>query len=55
MKFLRTVSTGRLMATIAGLVAAVAAERDEDLAGARGRNVVVFHDLCSNRWFVQSP
>ena len=25
-----------------------------ELAGARGRNVVVFHDLCSNRWFVQS-
>jgi hypothetical protein len=26
-----------------------------ELAGRRGRNVVVFHDLCSNRWFSQSP
>ena len=26
-----------------------------ELAGDRGRNVVVFHDLCSNRWFSQSP
>ena len=26
-----------------------------ELAGARGRNVVVFRDLCSNRWFVQAP
>jgi hypothetical protein len=24
-----------------------------ELVGARGRNVVVFHDLCSGRWFVQ--
>jgi hypothetical protein len=24
-----------------------------ELVGARGRNVVVFHDLCSSRWFVQ--
>jgi hypothetical protein len=26
-----------------------------ELAGRRGRNVVVFHDLCSNRWFSQNP
>ena len=25
-----------------------------ELVGARGRNVVVFHDLCSGRWFVQA-
>jgi hypothetical protein len=24
-----------------------------ELVGARGRNVVVFHDLCSGGWFVQ--
>jgi hypothetical protein len=24
-----------------------------ELVGARGRNVVVFHDLCSGEWFVQ--
>jgi hypothetical protein len=24
-----------------------------ELAGARGRNVIVFHDLCSGAWFVQ--
>jgi hypothetical protein len=23
-----------------------------ELVGERGRNVVVFHDLCSGRWFV---
>ncbi len=26
-----------------------------ELAGVRGRNVVVFHDLCSGAWFVQDP
>ena len=26
-----------------------------ELIGARGRNVVVFHDLCSGAWFVQDP
>jgi len=26
-----------------------------ELVGARGRNVVVFHDLCSGEWFVQGP
>jgi len=26
-----------------------------ELVGARGRNVVVFHDLCSGCWFVQDP
>ena len=26
-----------------------------ELIGVRGRNVVVFHDLCSDRWFSQSP
>jgi hypothetical protein len=25
-----------------------------ELVGARGRNVVVFHDLCSGRWFRQT-
>jgi len=25
-----------------------------ELIGVRGRNVVVFHDLCSDRWFVQA-
>ena len=24
-----------------------------ELAGARGRNVIVFHDLCSGSWFLQ--
>jgi hypothetical protein len=24
-----------------------------ELVGARGRNVVVFHDLCTGEWFVQ--
>ncbi|HEV7163737.1 MAG TPA: hypothetical protein VGN25_10835 [Solirubrobacteraceae bacterium] len=24
-----------------------------ELLGARGRNVVVFHDLCTNEWFSQ--
>jgi hypothetical protein len=24
-----------------------------EMVGARGRNVVVFHDLCSGGWFVQ--
>jgi hypothetical protein len=24
-----------------------------ELAGARGRNVIVFHDLCSGGWFLQ--
>ncbi|HTD08196.1 MAG TPA: hypothetical protein VK680_04840 [Solirubrobacteraceae bacterium] len=23
-----------------------------ELVGERGRNIVVFHDLCSGRWFV---
>jgi hypothetical protein len=26
-----------------------------ELVGERGRNVVVFHDLCSGGWFVQGP
>ena len=26
-----------------------------ELVGARGRNVIVFHDLCTGRWFVQGP
>jgi hypothetical protein len=26
-----------------------------ELGGERGRNVVVFHDLCSGHWFVQDP
>jgi len=26
-----------------------------ELLGARGRNVVVFHDLCAGRWFLQRP
>ncbi len=26
-----------------------------ELVGAHGRNVVVFHDLCSGRWFLQGP
>jgi hypothetical protein len=26
-----------------------------ELVGARGRNVVVFHDLLDGRWFVQGP
>jgi len=26
-----------------------------ELVGARGRNVVVFHDLCSGNWFLQGP
>jgi hypothetical protein len=25
-----------------------------ELIGVRGRNVVVFHDLCADRWFVQA-
>lgn len=24
-----------------------------ELVGVRGRNVVVFHDLCSGQWFIQ--
>jgi hypothetical protein len=24
-----------------------------ELVGVRGRNVIVFHDLCSGRWFMQ--
>ncbi len=24
-----------------------------ELVGERGRNLAVFHDLCSNRWFLQ--
>jgi CO dehydrogenase/acetyl-CoA synthase delta subunit len=24
-----------------------------ELVGRRGRNVIVFHDLCSNHWFIQ--
>jgi hypothetical protein len=24
-----------------------------ELVGERGRNVTVFHDLCSGRWFIQ--
>lgn len=24
-----------------------------ELVGMRGRNVVVFHDLCSGHWFIQ--
>lgn len=26
-----------------------------ELLGERGRNVVVFHDLCTGGWFVQAP
>jgi hypothetical protein len=26
-----------------------------ELVGERGRNVIVFHDLCSGRWFLQGP
>ncbi|HEY1834807.1 MAG TPA: hypothetical protein VGG08_10240 [Solirubrobacteraceae bacterium] len=26
-----------------------------ELVGERGRNVVVFHDLCSGGWFAQRP
>jgi hypothetical protein len=26
-----------------------------ELVGAHGRNVVVFHDLCTGEWFVQDP
>ena len=26
-----------------------------ELIGSRGRNVVVFHDLVGDRWFVQAP
>ena len=26
-----------------------------ELVGERGRNLVVFHDLCSARWFLQGP
>jgi len=26
-----------------------------ELVGGRGRNVVVFHDLCSGRWYAQQP
>jgi hypothetical protein len=26
-----------------------------ELVGERGRNVVVFHDLCSGHWFLQDP
>ena len=25
-----------------------------ELVGERGRNLVVFHDLCSGRWFLQA-
>jgi hypothetical protein len=25
-----------------------------ELVGVRGRNVVVFHDLCSGHWYVRS-
>jgi hypothetical protein len=24
-----------------------------ELVGKRGRNVIVFHDLCTGRWFIQ--
>jgi hypothetical protein len=26
-----------------------------EMVGARGRNLVVFHDLCSGGWFTQRP
>jgi len=26
-----------------------------ELVGSRGRNVIVFHDLCSGGWFAQDP
>jgi hypothetical protein len=26
-----------------------------ELVGRRGRNVVVFRDLCAGRWYVQGP
>ncbi len=26
-----------------------------ELVGTRGRNVVIFHDLCSGNWFLQGP
>jgi hypothetical protein len=26
-----------------------------EMVGANGRNMVVFHDLCSGGWFVQGP
>ena len=26
-----------------------------ELVSVRGRNVIVFHDLCSGRWFMQGP
>ena len=26
-----------------------------ELVGERGRNIVVFHDLCVGGWFVQDP
>jgi hypothetical protein len=26
-----------------------------ELVGERGRNVIVFHDLCSGGWFLQGP
>jgi hypothetical protein len=26
-----------------------------ELVGERGRNIVIFHDLCSGGWFVQRP
>jgi len=26
-----------------------------ELVGERGRNVVIFHDLCSGHWFLQDP
>jgi hypothetical protein len=26
-----------------------------ELVSERGRNVVVFHDLCTGRWYVQAP
>jgi hypothetical protein len=26
-----------------------------ELVGERGRNVIVFHDLCSGSWFLQGP
>jgi len=26
-----------------------------ELVGARGRNIIVFHDLCSGDWFAQGP
>ncbi|HEV3047486.1 MAG TPA: hypothetical protein VGY13_09015 [Solirubrobacteraceae bacterium] len=26
-----------------------------ELVGRRGRNLIVFHDLCTGRWFLQGP